>query len=210
MIILDLFSGKGGELRRKYIEDQGHVYITLDNDPIYKSNITKDIFSIKPKDLKIFGPFDFIWASPPCTAFSVASIGKHWEPKTYAPKSLQAKQSKELVIHTLRLIKNLNPKAYLIENPRGMLRIMPFMQSLPRHTVTYCQYGEKRMKPTDLWGEVPNWIPRPACKNGDPCHDRAPRGSRTGTQGIKGADNRAVVPLELWTSLLDALEQCDE
>ena len=38
-------------------------------------------------------------------------------------------------------------------------------------TVTYCQYGDTRMKPTDLWCSdslFQQWTPRPMCKNGDP------------------------------------------
>jgi hypothetical protein len=71
-----------------------------------------------------------------------------------------------------------------MENPRGMLRKLEVVKDLPRYTVTYCQYGDTRMKPTDLWGVVPKWSPRPTCKNGDTCHVSAPRGSRTGTQGL--------------------------
>ena len=64
---------------------------------------------------------------------------------------------------------------------------MDWMLFLPRYTVTYCQYGDKRMKPTDIWTNHPNPKFKPMCKNGDPCHEKAPRGSRSGTQGIKGS-----------------------
>lgn len=47
---------------------------------------------------------------------------------------------------------------------------------------------------------------KPPCKNGDPCHERAPRGSRHGLQGIKGADNRAVYPKELCEHIVDVCE----
>jgi hypothetical protein len=205
MRILDLFAGKGGEMRRAEIERRGHEYITLDIDSKFGCNITADIFDMSAEKL---GHFDFVWASVPCEAFSVAAIGHHWGggAKAYLPKTPHAELSKRLVIHTLQIISDMKPKAYIIENPRGVLRKMPFMQSLPRTTVTYCQYGDSRMKPTDLWGVVPNWQPRPMCKNGASCHVSAPRGSRTGTQGMKNAADRAVVPQELWSSMLDALE----
>jgi len=74
---------------------------------------------------------------------------------------------------------------------------MNFMQDLPRYTVTYCQYGDERMKPTDIWTNHPNPNFKPPCKNGAPCHTPAPRGSRTGTQGIRGKKQRAVIPKEL-------------
>jgi len=63
---------------------------------------------------------------------------------------------------------------------------------------------EGRMKPTDLWHNT-NWVPRPMCKNGDPCHEAAPRGSRTGTQGIKGSYDRSRIPLDLVKEVLDSI-----
>ena len=49
------------------------------------------------------------------------------------------------------------------------------------------------MKPTDIWTNIPN--PNfPCCKNGDKCHESAPRGSQTGTQGIKGSKDRSRIP----------------
>ncbi|UOF81156.1 DNA cytosine methyltransferase I [Caudoviricetes sp.] len=88
-----------------------------------------------------------------------------------------------------------------------MLRKLAVVKDLPRRTVTYCQYGDTRMKPTDLWGPMPEaWIPRDPCQNGDTCHVSAPRGARTGTQGIKGAKDRSRVPLELSYDICFALE----
>ena len=51
----------------------------------------------------------------------------------------------------LKLIEELQPKYYFIENPRGGMRKMEWMKGLPRYTVTYCEYGDNRMKPTDIW-----------------------------------------------------------
>lgn len=76
------------------------------------------------------------------------------------------------------------------------------MQEFDRKTVSYCQYGDSRMKPTDIWTNSTKWIPRKMCKNGDPCHISAPRGSKTGTQGIKGAYNRSKIPEQLCDEIL--------
>ena len=96
---------------------------------------------------------------------------------------------------------------WLDGNVKESLRKLPCVAGLPRVTVSYCKYGDTRMKPTDLWGKVPNWTPRPMCKNGNnACHAAAPRGAKTGTQGIKGSAERAVVPWELWDELLTAAE----
>ncbi len=96
--------------------------------------------------------------------------------------------------HVLALIRELKPKYWFIENPRGGMRKMTWMQGLPRYTVTYCQYGDNRMKPTDIWTNHPAPRFRPMCKNGDPCHESAPRGSKTGTQGLKGSKERSIIP----------------
>lgn len=84
---------------------------------------------------------------------------------------------------------------------------MSFMQGLPRYTVTYCQYGDTRMKPTDIWTNHLDPKFKPMCKNGDPCHTSAPRGARTGTQGLKGSKERSVIPSALCNHIVDICEE---
>ena len=207
MKILDLFAGLGGEQRRSKIEARGHELVTLDLDARFGCSISADILETTVEKI---GYFDFVWASPPCEAFSVASIGHHWGggSRQYQPKTAHAVLSQKIVEHTKNLILAISPqKGWLIENPRGVLRKLPCVAGLPRVTVTYCRYGDIRMKPTDLWGNVPNWKPRPMCHNGNPDHEAAPRGAKTGTQGIKGSAERAVVPWALWEEILMAIEK---
>lgn len=81
-----------------------------------------------------------------------------------------------LIAHYVRL----NPKlVWFVENPRGRLQKLAFadMEQFKK-TVTYCQYGDFRMKPTNIWTNSPNWIPKPMCKRGDGCHERAWRCSQ--------------------------------
>lgn len=84
---------------------------------------------------------------------------------------------------------------------------MDFMQGLPRYTVTYCQYGDTRMKPTDIWTNHPNPKFKKPCKNGDKCHEAAPRGSRTGTQGLKDKKERAIIPKQLCEHIVNICEE---
>ena len=147
---------------------------------------------------------DIIWSSPPCTSFSVASIGHHWTggKGAYIPKTDGARLGLKLVEKTIEIINHFQPTYWFIENPRGVLRKMEIMKGLKRNTVTYCQYGDERMKPTDIWTNSDVWVPRPMCKNGDPCHVAAPRGSRTGTQGRSNAYERSKIPDELCQEIL--------
>lgn len=147
---------------------------------------------------------DVIWASPPCTGFSVAAIGHHWSggKGAYIPKTDTARLGIELVKKTIEIIEYFQPTFWFMENPRGVLRKLDVVKNLPRRSVTYCQYGDERMKPTDIWTNSVLWEPRPMCKNGDPCHVAAPRGSRTGTQGRANAYERSKIPAELCREIL--------
>lgn len=208
MRVLDLFSGLGGW--HAAFTDRGHHVTTLDLEERFQPGIRANILDVTPEDLP---DVDVILASPPCEAFSVASMGHHWTGgyRAYEPATEHAKTSKLIVKKTLELIKAKQPDYWWLENPRGVLRKLPIMRGIPRVTVTYCQYGEDRMKPTDLWGQWPmSWTPRPMCSNGDPCHEAAPAGSNTGTQGLNSAAERAVVPYELSLDVCLACENPDQ
>jgi len=211
MIIYDFFSGTGSAT--KAFEEAGHAIIKVELDEYFDAD-ERDILQLTAQSLiDKYGHPDFIWASPPCTTFSVASIRHYW---TYENGKAKPKNDKTLhgiaiVAHTLKLIRELNPAlGWLMENPRGMLRKQDVVKGINRRTVTYCQYGDFRMKPTDLWGDVPGWMPRAACKAGMTCHNSAKRGSDTGTQGIGGGGKRgsmlrSMIPYELGKEILDAI-----
>ena len=100
----------------------------------------------------------------------------------------------------------MNPKIQIWENPVGGLRKMPFMQDLIINTTTYCQYGFTYRKATDFFSNIDLEL-KPPCKNGSPCHEKAPRGARTGLQAIKDPALKAIYPPLLCE---DIVERCEK
>jgi hypothetical protein len=204
MKLLELFAGS------KSIgitaEQLGYEVFSVDWQNFDGIDLSIDIEKLTKNDI----PFipDVFWASPDCTTYTIAAISTHRNGTE--PKSEYAKKCDNVNINFINLINdylNINKNmVYFIENPRGMLRKMPFMKSFKRHTVWYCQYGDTRAKPTDIWTNSIDWIPRKICHNGNPdCHhERAPRGSKTGTQGKKGSYERSKIPQELCFEILNS------
>ena len=195
----------------KAFEKVGHEVYSIDWDKNFKNiDWCVDIGTITAQDIiERFGKPDVVWASPDCSSYSIAAISHHRTKEAdgnLAPKSDYAKFCDSVNTHVLELIKELNPKYWFIENPRGGMRKMNYMRSLSRYTVTYCKYGDSRMKPTDVFTNHPNPEFKPMCKNGDSCHVAAPRGAKTGTQGRKGSIARALIPEELCNHIVKICE----
>lgn len=210
MKILELFCGT--KSFSKVAEARGHEVFTMDIDPYFKPDLEKDILEMSIEDIP-FKP-DFIWASPPCQTFSVASLRHYWE--NGLPKNDKCINGIMIACKTVALIQALNPKFWVMENPRGMMRKQFFVKGLQRQTVTYCQYGDFRQKPTDLWNNLGLlWQPKPRCGPGDECHESAKRGEDKGTQSIggggkHGSRERSKVPEELCLEILKAVEKVSE
>ena len=210
MKVLELFAGTRSI--GKAFEEKGHEVFSVEWDRSFENiDLYKDIYELSAKEiLDKFGKPDVIWASPDCSSYSIAAISHHRkreENGNLAPVSEYAKFCDRVNQHALNLIMTLSPKYWFIENPRGGMRKMDFMHGLPRYTVTYCQYGDTRMKPTDIWTNHPDPKFKPMCKNGDQCHEKAPRGSRTGTQGLNGSKERSVIPVELCRHIVKICEE---
>ena len=210
MKVLELFAGTRSI--GKAFEAKGHEVYSVEWDKRFDNiDSYEDILKVTADDIiKRFGRPDVIWASPDCSSYSIAAIGHHRERErdgNLAPKSDYAKFCDKVNQHVLCLILALSPKYWFIENPRGGMRKMNFMNGLPRYTVTYCQYGDFRMKPTDIWTNHPDPQFKPPCHNGDPCHEASPRGSQNGTTRLKNSMERSRIPQQLCEHIVEICEK---
>ena len=145
MRVLELFSGTGSvgkELKRVC---KGAEIVSLDIHPKYNPTHATDILRWDYKQLYSPGHFDVIWASPPCTEYSVA--------KTVGERDLEL--ADRIVKRALAIIRHLRPKYWFVENPGagGLLDKRPFMKPYERfkNPCTYCHYGKPFRKPTNIW-----------------------------------------------------------
>ncbi len=212
MKTVELFSGT--QSFSKVARRLGHKTFCVDGNPYFKNDLT---IGIRRKNDLMWHigdkirEADIIWMSPPCTTFSMASGNTHWNADR-SPKTGKAIEGKEL----LELCKEIaelcieNNTIFFIENPRARARW--FLPTEWRKTAWYCQYGDTRAKPTDIWTNLKDWTPK-TCHNfkkNQPkhCHhESAPRGSKTGTQGLKGNMERSVIPPKLFYEIFKHITQ---
>lgn len=145
MRCLELFAGTGsvGEV----FKEVGWDVLSLDRD--MPADIQMDIMDW---DYKAYEPgtFDVIWASPPCTEYSIA--------KTVGTRKIE--DANVVTMRTLEIINYLQPKYWIVENPQtGYMKKQPFMQDLPYKDVDYCRYGMPYKKATRLWNNLTNFEP---------------------------------------------------
>ena len=112
MKFLDLFSGTGSIT--SVAKELGQDVISLDRD--MEADIKCDImdwdYSVYPNKY-----FDVIWASPPCTEYSIA--------KTTAVRDIEG--ANKIVQRTLDILEYFEPN-WIIENPQtGLLKDQPMM-----------------------------------------------------------------------------------
>lgn len=218
MKILELFSGTGGVSEE--FKKRGWEVFRVDWNKDFEAELHCDIGELTAEEiLEKFGHPNVIWIAFDCTSYSLAAISKHRvknkETGNLDPISEYAKKCDEVNQHVLKLIEELNPELFWIENPRACLQNMVWMKPYDKykHLITYCKYmtdvppEQRRMKPTNLWTNHPNPEFLPPCKNGETDHAAAPRGSRTGTQGMRGAKERSTYPKLLIEHIANKCEE---
>ena len=194
--VLELFSGM--ECISNAFRERGHECFTVDWNERFPSSLHKDISKLKLSDIP-WKP-DVVFCGTDCTTYSVAAIShhRHKNPITgnLDPISDKARFADDMNRHVKDLIREIQPKVVIWENPVGALRKMDFMQEYIRNETTYCQWGFSYRKATDFFSNI-NLHLKPPCKKGSPCHEKAPRGAKTGIQRIKDPVLKSIYPPEL-------------
>jgi len=207
-IVVEGFSGT--ESFSKVAVSRGFAKVSFDFDKSFNPDYCVNL--IDPGSQLLF--WDWVkrpeviavWMSPVCTSFSLASGNTHWN-KDKSPKTITAVEGLQMLDFCKRIADYCvaNNKHFFIENPNG--RSVWFLPKEYLKRVWYCQYGDERAKPTNIWTNLD--IEFKTCKNGNPnCHHQsAPRGSKTGTQGLKGSKERSVIPRKLIEFIFDKIQE---
>ena len=128
MKFLDLFCGAGGfSYGFSRFADDTHLAIDLDSSALetYKLNYPKaqvlqtdihELHSLQIEEM-LGGPPDIIIASPPCEEFSKANPTS----KRPAAERIYGEGTARLLIDTIRIIGDLSPRVFLIENVAAVL-----------------------------------------------------------------------------------------
>lgn len=64
------------------------------------------------------------------------------------------------------------------------------------------------MKTQDIFTNIHNWEGK-RCKNNSKCHESAPRGSKKGTQGLKNAKVRGIIPPALFIEIFSKIKELE-
>ena len=143
--------------------EAGFDVVSLDIDPRTGADYHMDVLKWKYWETFERGEFDVVFCCPLCTEYSQA----------LTTRTRDLKKADAIVRRAINVIKYLNPRMWLIENPRnGLLKSRRFMQGYGFVDLDYCQcasWGYK--KPTRIWGgdyirEVrPVLCPGRSCQN---------------------------------------------
>ena len=149
--VLELFSGTGSMGRA--FEELGWEVISLDVDPKASPTVCAAICSWKTLPMFSPGYFDFIWASPVCTEYSRVL--------TRRPRRLE--EGDRLVLRTLQIIQELQPRFWAIENlATGLL--MPALHggtAVAGCELLHLRYSYRKL--TRIWSNLDRVPERPVC-----------------------------------------------
>ena len=164
MRLLDLFCGTKSVSH--VFEKAGYETVSLDYDPQFEATHPENILTWDYTQYPS-GYFDVIWASPDCTTWTIATGGKY-RLKTniwgVPNENLgMAVLGNNMVLRTIEILKYFKPRAWFIENPRGLLQHFPPLKRFVdeedgcMNLVYYGNYNWGFPKPTNLWSNLLLW-----------------------------------------------------
>jgi len=209
---LVLFSGTGSVEKMLHLLYPNCEIVTLDNRPEFRPTHCVDIE--RWADDRHWannycqyhrGEFDMIWASPPCTEYSMA--------KTIGERDLKGADAR--VQATLKVIEKLEPQYWFLENPTSGRPIGMKYREIMRHLepyahdTTYCHYGRRYMKPTTIWTNTPG-VQLKRCSAKMPCRHMKkaryhPETAQSGESRIGQPSNRRATVYPIPDPLLREL-----
>lgn len=189
-LCLDLCSGVGG-FSQAFRNREGWEVITVDINKKVNPDLVLDLIDVienqaQHKDFLSLKP-DVILASPPCEKWSIAN--SQW------PKEGIYKATKVLGA-VLEIIAIMQPKGWIIENPKGRMR---WFLRKPRLTVRLNQFGYTTVKPTDFWTNIDFGLLKASSRVN-------PNGIQFNKSISRAPKNRAKMPYGLSQKILEAIE----
>lgn len=208
-VCVDFFSGLGG-FSEGFLESDEWRVIRIDNDPKFRhipNTHIADIRKLTVSDLRKLGAMrpDILLMSWPCECFSLMSVYHYWVDGR--PKVQRTRNAIALVQKSMALKDLIQPKFWVGENPNGM---MVKVLGKPNHYTWWGSWYSDEdimmrklkelglvlppMKPTSLWGLLPEILWRPKPKKDE--YQPAPRGAKSGIQNPKlTPEVRACIPI---------------
>ena len=182
-LMIDLFSGLGGASEAFTQGPSPWAVLRYENNPLLADVAYTQICDLRTFNIHVRHDIDLIWASPPCTDFS---MGFNAPGPTAKREGRDFEPSLELVKRAITIIEELKPSTWIIENVVGSIKHLEPILGPPRQIIG----------PFVLWGNFPLII----CSTDD-------FESKTNfTPSLMRPNLRAKIPLELSVAVRRALE----
>lgn len=145
MKLLELFSGTKSV--SKAVGYKFQEVVSLDSLNKYSPTICSDILTWDYKKYPS-GYFDAIWASPPCTEYSIL--------KNNTGMDTNIDLADSIVLRVFEILDYFKPRIWFIENPHSsLLKKRAFMELLPFYDVDYCRFSDwGYKKKTRIWTNI--------------------------------------------------------
>ena len=154
--LLELFCGSKSV--GKVFEEAGWEVVSVDIEPKFEPTLCMSVLDI-PLGHWEPGAFDFVWSSPPCTLFSKART---------RGEAVDMEPARLLTLHTVNLIRSLQPKFWCIENPAtSSIWNLSCLRGLTYVVCSYCHYGFPYRKHTRIATNLAASLWRPKVCNYD-------------------------------------------